>query len=117
MPTTCVPAPWHFTRSPRAPVSRAGPPWHRAPTRARAWSSTTMTDSTFRVADLAGAGDAMRASGERVPTWITKEAGNRRLPYDAARLLRSIDAIHAELPQLDVADYRRVVLAMVERKP
>ena len=76
-----------------------------------------MTDSTFRVADLAGAGDAMRASGERVPTWITKEAGNRRLPFDAARLLRSIDTIHAELPQLDVADYRRVVLAMVERKP
>jgi hypothetical protein len=42
-----------------------------------------MTDSTFRVADLAGAGDALRAGGERVPTWITKEAGNRRLPFDA----------------------------------
>ena len=47
-----------------------------------------MTDSTFRVADLAGAGDALRAGGERVPTWITKEAGNRRLPFEAERLQR-----------------------------
>ncbi|MBH1728245.1 AAA family ATPase [Stenotrophomonas maltophilia] len=76
-----------------------------------------MTDSTFRVADLAGAGDALRAGGERVPTWITKEAGNRRLPFEAERLQRSIDAVHAEFPQLDVSDYRRVVQAMVERKP
>ena len=76
-----------------------------------------MTDSTFRAADLAGAGDALRAGGERVPTWITKEAGNRRLPFDAERLQRSIDAVHAEFPQLDVSDYRRVVQAMVERKP
>lgn len=76
-----------------------------------------MTDSTFRVADLAGAGDALRAGGERVPTWVTKEAGNRRLPFDAERLQRSIDAVHAEFPQLDVSDYRRVVQAMVERKP
>ncbi len=76
-----------------------------------------MTDSTFRVADLAGAGDTLRAGGERVPTWITKEAGNRRLPFEAERLQRSIDAVHAEFPQLDVSDYRRVVQAMVERKP
>lgn len=76
-----------------------------------------MTDSTFRVADLAGAGGALRAGGERVPTWITKEAGNRRLPFEAERLQRSIDAVHAEFPQLDVSDYRRVVQAMVERKP
>ena len=49
--------------------------------------------------------------------WITKEAGNRRLPFEAERLQRSIDAVHAEFPQLDVSDYRRVVQAMVERKP
>ena len=76
-----------------------------------------MTDNPYRAADLAGAGDALRAAGERVPTWITKEAGNRRLPFDAQRLQRSIDAIHAEFPQLDVGDYRRVVQAMIERKP
>ncbi|MDW7599635.1 ribonucleoside-diphosphate reductase subunit alpha, partial [Stenotrophomonas maltophilia] len=92
MPTTYVPVPWQSTRSPRAPVSRPGPPWHRPPMRVRAWSFTTMTDSTFRVADPAGAGDALRAGGERIPTWITKEAGNRRLPFDAERLQRSIDA-------------------------
>ena len=46
-----------------------------------------------------------------------QEAGNRRLPFDAERLQRSIDAVHAEFPQLDVSDYRRVVQAMVERKP
>ncbi|WP_374012770.1 ribonucleoside-diphosphate reductase subunit alpha [Pseudoxanthomonas koreensis] len=51
-----------------------------------------------------------------VRTWITKDAGNRRLPYDRARLERSIDAIHAEFPQLDVADYTRSVAGFVERK-
>jgi len=76
-----------------------------------------MTDTPYRAADLAGAGDALRTGGETVPTWITKEAGNRRLPFDAARLQHSIDGIHAEFPQLDVGDYRRVVQAMVERKP
>src|SRR5690606_10878574 len=45
-----------------------------------------------------------------------KEAGNRRLPFDRARLERSIDAIHAEFPQLDVADYKRSVFGFVERK-
>ncbi|GAB3051939.1 ribonucleoside-diphosphate reductase subunit alpha [Stenotrophomonas tumulicola] len=76
-----------------------------------------MTDSTFRAAEPAGAGDAVRRGGERVPTWITKEAGNRRQRFDAARLQRSLDRIHAELPLLDVGDYRRSVQAMIERKP
>src|SRR5690606_8961426 len=35
---------------------------------------------------------------------------------DRARLERSIDAIHAEFPQLDVADYKRSVFGFVERK-
>ncbi|AKC86657.1 ribonucleoside-diphosphate reductase subunit alpha [Pseudoxanthomonas suwonensis] len=51
-----------------------------------------------------------------VATWITKEAGNRRIPLDRARLERSIDAVHAEFPQLDVADYKRSVFGFVERK-
>ena len=51
-----------------------------------------------------------------VSTWITKEAGNRRTPFDRARLERSIDAIHAEFPQLDAADYKRSVFGFLERK-
>ncbi|MFT3763790.1 MAG: ribonucleoside-diphosphate reductase subunit alpha [Pseudoxanthomonas sp.] len=51
-----------------------------------------------------------------VSTWITKEAGNRRMPFDRARLERSIDAVHAEFPQLDIADYKRSVFGFVERK-
>ena len=51
-----------------------------------------------------------------VAPWITKEAGNRRTPYDRARLERAIDRIHAGFPQLDVADYKRSVFGFVERK-
>ena len=43
--------------------------------------------------------------------WISKEGGNRRMPFEQARLLRSIQAVHAEFPQLDLADYQRAVLA------
>ncbi len=49
-------------------------------------------------------------------TWITKEAGNRRIPYDRARLERAIDRVHAEFPQLDIVDYKRSVFGFVERK-
>ncbi|MGO1541357.1 MAG: ribonucleoside-diphosphate reductase subunit alpha, partial [Luteimonas sp.] len=49
-------------------------------------------------------------------TWITKEAGNRRIPYDRARLERAIDRVHAEFPQLDIADYKASVFGFVERK-
>ncbi len=51
-----------------------------------------------------------------VSTWITKEAGNRRIPFDRARLERSIDRVHAEFPQLEIAEYKRSVLGFVERK-
>ncbi|MCA0393533.1 MAG: ribonucleoside-diphosphate reductase subunit alpha [Proteobacteria bacterium] len=51
-----------------------------------------------------------------VATWITKDAGNRRIPFDRARLERSIDRTHAEFPQLDIADYKRSVFGFVERK-
>lgn len=56
------------------------------------------------------------AAGQDVATWITKEAGNRRIPYDRARLERAIDRVHAEFPQLDIADYKRSVFGFVERK-
>lgn len=51
-----------------------------------------------------------------VATWITKEAGNRRIPYDRARLERAIDRVHAEFPQLDIDDYKPGVFGFVERK-
>ena len=51
-----------------------------------------------------------------ISTWITKEAGNRRIPFDRARLERAIDTVHAEFPQLDVSDYKRTVFGFVERK-
>lgn len=58
------------------------------------------------------------AAGDTAPasTWITKEAGNRRIPFDRARLERSIDRVHAEFPQLDIDDYKRGVFGFVERK-
>src|SRR5690606_17341225 len=46
-------------------------------------------------------------------TWITKEAGNRRLAFDPARLERSIDVIAAGFPQLEIGDYKRAVLGFV----
>ncbi|MFA7541953.1 MAG: ribonucleoside-diphosphate reductase subunit alpha [Lysobacterales bacterium] len=51
-----------------------------------------------------------------VATWITKEAGNRRIPYERARLERAIDRVHAEFSQLDIADYKASVFGFVERK-
>ncbi|WP_406848435.1 ribonucleoside-diphosphate reductase subunit alpha [Xanthomonas citri] len=53
---------------------------------------------------------------QNVSTWITKEAGNRKIPFEPERLDRAIDQIHAEFPQLDVADYKRSVFGFVERK-
>ncbi|MGY0561236.1 ribonucleoside-diphosphate reductase subunit alpha [Luteimonas sp. A277] len=54
--------------------------------------------------------------GAGTATWITKEAGNRRMPYDRARLERAIDRIHAEFQQLDIAAYKAAVFGFVERK-
>ncbi|KAF1686942.1 ribonucleoside-diphosphate reductase subunit alpha [Pseudoxanthomonas broegbernensis] len=65
---------------------------------------------------VASAPPAAAIEEHDVSTWITKEAGNRRIPFDRARLERSIDAIHAEFPQLDAADYKRSVFGFVERK-
>jgi len=59
---------------------------------------------------------AAAAVEQDAATWITKEAGNRRIPYDRARLERAIDRVHAEFPQLDIVDYKRSVFGFVERK-
>jgi len=48
--------------------------------------------------------------------WITKEGGNRRMPFDQTRLERTVHSVHAEFPQLDVADYLRSVLAQIARR-
>jgi len=56
------------------------------------------------------------APEQPVSTWITKEGGNRRMPFDRARLLGSIRAIHAEFPHLALDDYARSILSFVERK-
>ena len=66
-------------------------------------------------ADTEAGATAATADGH-VGTWITKEAGNRRIPYDRARLERAIDRVHAEFAQLDIADYKRSVFGFVERK-
>ena len=82
---------------------------------------------TDTAADATGDDDAIpaprtaTASGAPAPeapatTWITKEAGNRRIPFDRERLARSIDRVHTEFPQLDVDDYKRSVFGFVERK-
>ena len=59
---------------------------------------------------------ALHAPMPGVTTWITKDAGNRRIAFDRARLQRSIDRVHAEFRQLDIADYTRSVIGFVERK-
>ena len=50
------------------------------------------------------------------PLMITKEAGNRCLPYDRARLMRAIERIHAEFPHLDIQPYHQAVLNFIEAK-
>lgn len=49
-------------------------------------------------------------------TWITKEAGNRRIPFDPQRLESAIDRVHAEFPHLEINDYKDTVIRFVERK-
>jgi ribonucleoside-diphosphate reductase alpha chain len=48
--------------------------------------------------------------------WITKEGGNRRMPFDRQRLERTLQAVHAEFPQLDLAGYLHGVLALIARR-
>ncbi len=48
--------------------------------------------------------------------WITKEGGNRRMPFDQTRLERTVHSVHAEFPQLEVADYLRSVLGQIARR-
>jgi len=56
------------------------------------------------------------SNDQRAVTWIVKDGGNRRMAFDRSRLQRTLDRIHAEFPQLDVADYERKAFAFVEKK-
>ncbi|WP_449284050.1 ribonucleoside-diphosphate reductase subunit alpha [Luteimonas yanweni] len=60
--------------------------------------------------------DTDASTATAVATWITKDAGNRRLPYRRERLERAIDRIHGEFPGLGIDDYKRGVFDFVERK-
>ena len=106
------------TDSPTATTSTSARPERPAPDRAAPSTSACNSGQadvvppphTASPLPEAGAADTTAS------TWITKEAGNRRTPYDRARLERAIDRIHAGFPQLDVADYKRSVFGFVERK-
>lgn len=78
-------------------------------------TDATGDDDVIPAPRTAAASDAPDAKAA-VSTWITKEAGNRRIPFDRARLARSIDRVHAEFPQLEIDDYKRSVFGFVERK-
>ena len=83
-------------------------------------SQNDTSTPTAAVSPMHGASHAASVSADTtqaaVATWITKEAGNRRIPYDRARLERAIDRVHAEFPALDIADLKRSVFGFVERK-
>lgn len=74
-----------------------------------------MTHHDTPVATTAPLLDPLADAGNDGP-WISKEGGNRRMPFDPARLLRAIQSVHAQFPQLDLADYQRAVLALVQRR-
>ena len=103
----------------QAPAAAFTPPAAAEPLRAAPTPGAANLSDPADVVPSPPQASAMPAPAideSQVSTWITKEAGNRRIPFDRARLERSIDAIHAEFPQLDVADYKRSVFGFVERK-
>ncbi|WP_353085717.1 ribonucleoside-diphosphate reductase subunit alpha [Stenotrophomonas sp.] len=59
---------------------------------------------------------ALEAATGTETLWITKEGGNRRMPFDQTRLERTVHSVHAEFPQLEVADYLRSVLGQIARR-
>ncbi|EUJ43910.1 ribonucleoside-diphosphate reductase subunit alpha [Paenilisteria rocourtiae] len=49
-------------------------------------------------------------------TYIVKDGGNRKLPFDKERLNRYLDTIHTEFPTLEMEDYKRKVFNFIEKK-
>ncbi|MBC1341109.1 ribonucleoside-diphosphate reductase subunit alpha [Listeria welshimeri] len=54
--------------------------------------------------------------GLQMTTYIVKDGGNRKLPFDKSRLDRYLEKIHEEFPKLDLEDYKRKVFNFVEKK-
>ncbi|EAH4434918.1 ribonucleoside-diphosphate reductase subunit alpha [Listeria monocytogenes] len=54
--------------------------------------------------------------GLQMTTYIVKDGGNRKLPFDKSRLDGYLEKIHEEFPKLDLEDYKRKVLNFVEKK-
>ncbi|HFQ5707387.1 TPA: ribonucleoside-diphosphate reductase subunit alpha [Listeria monocytogenes] len=54
--------------------------------------------------------------GLQMTTYIVKDGGNRKLPFDKSRLDGYLEKIHEEFPKLDVEDYKRKVFNFVEKK-
>src|SRR5690606_39052174 len=95
------------------PAAAAGP---AQAARAATNPATDPIDDDAIPAPRTAAASAAPDAAAPTATWITKEAGNRRITFDRARLERSIDRVHAEFPQLEIADYKRSVFGFVERK-
>lgn len=74
------------------------------------------TDDTVTSPATALTDTAVDAATATETLWITKEGGNRRMPFDQARLERTVHSVHAEFPQLEVADYLRSVLGQIARR-
>ncbi|EAD8596585.1 ribonucleoside-diphosphate reductase subunit alpha [Listeria monocytogenes] len=54
--------------------------------------------------------------GLQMTTYIVKDGGNRKLPFDKCRLDGYLEKIHEEFPKLDLEDYKRKVFNFVEKK-
>ncbi len=74
------------------------------------------TDDTVTSPATAPTDTAVDAATATETLWITKEGGNRRMPFDQARLECTVHSVHAEFPQLEVADYLRSVLGQIARR-
>ncbi len=74
------------------------------------------TDDTVTSPATAPTDTAVDAATATETLWITKEGGNRRMPFDQVRLERTVHSVHAEFPQLEVADYLRSVLGQIARR-
>ncbi|EAG6792865.1 ribonucleoside-diphosphate reductase subunit alpha [Listeria monocytogenes] len=54
--------------------------------------------------------------GLQMTTYIVKDGGNRKLPFDKSRLDGYLEKIHEEFSKLDLEDYKRKVFNFVEKK-
>ncbi|EAD0604358.1 ribonucleoside-diphosphate reductase subunit alpha [Listeria monocytogenes] len=54
--------------------------------------------------------------GLQMTTYIVKDGGNRKLPFDKSRLDGYLEKIHEEFPKLVLEDYKRKVFNFVEKK-